>query len=622
MSRQEVFVRRRLELTAGLMALGFSLLVIRAIDLHWLQGDELLAKAQQQQYRQYAVNAPRGPILDRNHRVLSESIEVPSIGAVADALTDTNIRDIASALAVEEGDIRKRLQKRRGFVWLARQVTPAQAEQVDALNIKGVRIEKEWQRFYPLGPEMGHILGFVGVDNHGLEGIERTQDTKLQGQEGLRVVRRDARGDLLPGSQWLKKPQPGEALSLTIDANLQSLVYAELAKRVKESQAKGGSVVVMNPHNGDVLAMANWPGFNPNDFRNYRPGQWRNRAITDVFEPGSTMKPFTVATALESGKWKANSLIYCENGEYQVADYVIHDDHKEGWLTLKGIVERSSNIGAAKLALDVGAERIYQSLHSLGFGQKAGLHIGGESPGILLQSDKWGEVETANISFGQGVAVSALQLADAFAVLANGGYKVQPRLIQSDQPVSQPRQLMKSVTVHHVKDMLEAAVSDAGTGFRAVPEGYAVAGKTGTAQKAEKGSYSNERFTALFAGFAPAESPEIVVVVVIDEPQTSIYGGKVAAPVFRDIVASALPYLNVPPKQKGQREWQAYPVVLEEESRLDPGFVGLSLRESYRLAHRYGLRLKTHGQGWVERQQPIHIESLAHGEQVEVWLHE
>jgi len=625
-NKQDIHVRRRIELIIGGMALGLSLLLIRAVDLHVLQSDELKERASHQHFHQYSVVAPRGVIRDRHGRILSKSIEVPSIGALVDEIPKKDLPSLAKALEIPLATLKHKVENRKGFRWLARQVSPAIAKHVAALNIPGVRQENEWRRYHPLGPETGHILGFVGIDGHGLEGIERSMDQHLQGLPGTRLVQRDARGQSLPGGIWLQEPHPGKELTLTIDSNIQSIAYAALTEGIRKQQAKGGSVVILNPKNGDILAMANWPGFNPNRFSHYRPNQWRNRAITDMFEPGSTMKPFTIASAIESQDWQLNSRVFCENGSFKVADYTIHDDHPEGWLDLTGIIARSSNIGAAKIAMSIGARKLHGDLSSLGFGQRTGIHLGGESPGILTPPEQWGLVETANIAFGQGIATTPLQLAAAFSILGNHGIKHQPRIILSKEP-SQGSQVLSSQTTQAITQMLIAATGDDGTGKRAVPAGYNVAGKTGTAQKANNhGSYDKNKFTAVFAGFAPAESPEIVIVVVIDEPQKSIYGGAVAAPIFRDIAATTLPYLGSLPEPKDLATWQVQHVSSAShktrESDAVGHFIGLSLRQAYQQADQLGYALRSHGSGWVTRQSPSPRATLSKGSEIEVWLDE
>ncbi|MDX8403059.1 MAG: penicillin-binding transpeptidase domain-containing protein [Mariprofundaceae bacterium] len=620
---EPIYIRRRLEAVAGLMAIGFLMLTIRAVDLHWIQSDELKSAADKQRYRQYETVAPRGPILDVNGRTLAESIEVPSIAAIAREVPEERISELAKALGLNAKKLKAKLHRSRGFVWLSRQISPTTAKKVMALNIEGVRQETEWRRYHPLGPEIGHLLGFVGIDGDGLEGVERNFNDALSGNPGIRQVRRDARGQSLPDGIWLKEPEIGKPLHLSLDSSIQSIAYAALADGVRKQHAKGGSVVVMRPSDGAIVAMANWPGFNPNNFGQYKPGQWRNRVITDVFEPGSTLKPFTIAAALESGKWKPESKVFCENGTYQVADHAIHDDHEEGWLDMTGLIARSSNIGAAKVALDIGPERLYKTLTGVGFKRRSGIGLSGESPGIMPPIGRWGPVETANIAFGQGIAVTPLQLATAFCVLANDGYYVSPKLLVNDD--AQPRKrVMAEKDAHAVLAMLEAATGPNGTGRRAVPVGYRVAGKTGTAQKpSADGSYADDKFTAVFAGIAPVNNPELVVVVVIDEPQESIYGGQVAAPVFRNIVGTALPYLGISPTQNETPDWDMVKAsILIETIFSKQSLMRLSLREARQVASSKGIQLRAHGTGWVTRQKPDSLALLETGDMVEVWLDE
>jgi len=622
--QEKVFIRRRLEAITGLVAVGFLLLTIRAVDLHWLQADELQVMADKQRFRQFETVAPRGPILDTHGRTLSESIEVPSIAAIAREVPKAAIAKLADVLGITEKHLSNKLNRSQGFVWLARQVSPDTAEKVMALNIDGIRQESEWRRYHPLGPEIGHLLGFVGIDGHGLEGVERNFDEQLSGTPGIRLVRRDARGHSLPGGSWLKQPAKGKTVQLSLDSTIQSIAYAALADGIRQQNAKGGSVVVMRPRDGAIVAMANWPGFNPNSFGNHKPGEWRNRVITDVFEPGSTLKPFTIAAALDSGKWKPESRVFCEDGKYQVADHTIHDDHQEGWLNLSGLISRSSNIGVAKVALDIGSERLYNMLVEVGFERRSGIGLSGESPGIIPPIGRWGPIETANIAFGQGIAVTPLQLATAFCVLANGGNYVAPKLI-ADQETGRSHRVMPKKTASAIMAMLEAATAPEGTGNKAVPAGYRVAGKTGTAQKpSADGSYADDRFTAVFAGMAPADDPELVVIVVIDEPQKSIYGGQVAAPVFRNIVGTALPYLGISPTEHETPDWQVIKTALADDHNMASrsSLIRLSLREARKISSLRGIQLRAHGTGWITRQQPRSLDSLVAGDIVEVWLNE
>jgi cell division protein FtsI (penicillin-binding protein 3) len=623
-SKDRIFFRRRVDVVAGVVALAMAMLVIRAVDLQWLQAGHLRDLAEKQRYRTFESVAPRGLITDDKGRILANSIEVPSISAIADEVPDDRIPALAKALAMPAGTLGKMLRAHSGFVWLSRQVAPAIASRVMALDIPGVRQETEWRRYQPQGPETGHVLGFVGVDGHGLEGLELALDSELSGRPGLMQVRRDARGHSLPGGIWLRKPKMGQSIQLYLDSAIQSMAYAALVQGINENKANSGSVVVMRPDDGAILAMASWPSFNPNNFSKYQPQQWRNRAITDVFEPGSSLKPFTLAAGLLTGRWHPDSEVYCENGSMRVANYVIHDDHPNAWLDLTQILAQSSNIGAAKIALDTGAENLRHMLSRLGFGERTGIRLGGESPGILPPIDKWGAVETANIAFGQGIAVTPLQLATAFCALANGGMRVSPRLIEGE-PVPPPERVIPQKITQQIMAMLDVAASPDGTGRLAVPAGYRVAGKTGTAQKVNAdGRYSDHHFTAVFAGAVPAEHPALVIVVMIDDPSESIYGGQVAAPIFRQIAAAALPYLGIAPDQEPATPWKVLQAAttMPHPTPSNGSLQGMSLRQVRTYAVDNGFQLRVHGSGWVTRQSPVNLASLEPGNLLEVWLHE
>ena len=626
MNSEQIASRRRLEAVMALVGLGLLLMVVRAVDLQWLQGDKLAKAADSQRIRQFEVAAPRGNIVDRSGRTLSESVEVPSVAAVASDLKADDLAKLALALNIPLSKLQKRMGKRKGFVWLSRQVSPQIAKQVQDLNLAGVRIEKEWRRYFPYGPETGHLLGFVGIDNHGLEGLELAFNSRLSGQSGKVQLRKAANGIKLPGQTWIKQPQHGQDLSLNLDIGVQSIAYAALANGIQRTGAKGGSVVVMNPHTGEVLAMTSWPGFNPNSFGKYRPKDWRNRVVTDVFEPGSVLKPFTVAAALSTGRWTTDSLIYCENGKFEVAGKRIKDDHPAGWIDLRKLLVISSNIGAAKLALDIGKEDLYGVLQDVGFHQKTGIGLGGESKGLLPPLSSWGPVETANIAFGQGVAVTPIQLASAFSIFANGGVYYPPQLVKADEPEEGHRVISEQVA-DDVLNMLADATKAGGTGTKAVPVGYTVAGKTGTAQKADQhGGYSKDKFTAVFAGVVPVENPELVIVVAIDEPETSIYGGTVAAPIFKQIAETTLPMLGVAPTtptyEAKQDSWQIQQASMDSEPKPLHSLYGLSLREVRRFALGSGLQLQLHGSGWVSRSEPAVVQGLQAGDTLEVWLNE
>ncbi len=619
--------QRRFDVVVGLVVLGLLLMVIRAIDLQWLQADFLTEKADNQRFRQHDVAAARGLIVDVEGRVLSESVEVPSVAAIGAELEAKDLPDLAGALGISLEKLEKRLAKRQGFVWLARQVSPALAADVEALNLPGIRLEKEWRRYHPFGPETGHLLGFVGVDNHGLEGLELTYNQHLFGEPGRLQIQRAANGYYLPGGLWLKKPVAGEVLKLHLDVGVQSIAYAALANGIAKTGAVGGSVVVMNPQTGAVLAMTSWPGFNPNSFSQYQAKDWRNRVVTDVFEPGSVLKPFTVAAALSTGRWTMDSLVYCENGHFNIAGFTLHDEHPEGWIDLRKLLVVSSNIGAAKLALDVGRDDLNRVLDDAGFRQKTGVGLSGESAGILSPVASWGPVETANIAFGQGIAVTPLQLATAFSIFANQGVYNPPQLVQEKHAVASRRVVSQQVAAE-VLNMLADATKIGGTGRKAVPEGYTVAGKTGTAQKPDgKGGYSKDKFTAVFAGLVPADKPVLAIVVVLDEPQSSIYGGTTAAPIFREVAAATLPLLGVAPTLPEHHLTATWAKQVRhtpaEKSWLQlHSLQGLSLREVRKFAWLQDIRLHVHGTGWVSKHQPVNLAHLEAGDGLEVWLDE
>ncbi|MDX8383384.1 MAG: penicillin-binding transpeptidase domain-containing protein [Ghiorsea sp.] len=621
----KVAEQRRFDVVIGLVALGLALMVIRMVDLQWLQAKDLSNAAEKQRFRQHDVSAARGLIVDTENRVLSESVEVPSIAAIGSELDRDALPSLAKALNLPLKKLQKRLGKRQGFVWLARQVAPDTAKAVQSLQLAGIRIEKEWRRYHPFGPETGHLLGFVGVDNKGLEGLELAFNQHLSGEAGKLQIKRAANGNYLPGGMWIKKPITGESLSLNLDVGIQSIAYSALANGIAKTGAKGGSVVVMNPHTGAVLAMTSWPGFNPNAFRKYRPKDWRNRVVTDVFEPGSVLKPFTVAAALSTGRWSMDSLIYCENGHFKIADFTIHDEHAEGWIDLRKLLVVSSNIGAAKLALDVGKDDLNRMLDDVGFRAKTGVGLNGESAGIMPPLQSWGAVETANIAFGQGIAVTSLQLAAAFSVFANGGVYLSPELVKQKEKNIGHR-VMSEQVADEVLHMLSDVTKTGGTGKKSVPKGYTVAGKTGTAQKADsKGGYSKDKFTAVFAGLVPAEAPELAIVVVLDEPESSIYGGTAAAPVFKEIAAASLPLLGIAPALNVQdATWtpQLASFQQADAGQIVASLSGYSLREVRRFAVSHDVQLDVHGTGWVSKHEPQALQMLSAGDGLEVWLNE
>jgi len=548
-AESRLLLRRRLDLFAGFILLLLLILVVRAVDLMYFQGDRLAKIAEKQSLRSSTFVPPRGSIVDLNNHTLAESIEVYSVYAIASSVKRKETKELAKITGTSERIINKNLAKHKGFVWLIRDVSPEVSRKVSHAHFQGIGVEKEWKRYQPHGRVTGNLIGFVNRDGKGVEGLEYGRNKHLSGVPGKKIFHRDARGHVLPGLEWEERPMPGADLKLSIDLTVQSIAFEAVKKAVKAARAKAGSAVVLRPSDGAILAISTYPSFDPNALHRTDPSSWRNRPVLDVMEPGSTMKPFTMSAALQSGKFTKDSALYCENGSYRIANRVIHDDHPAKYLTMTGIIQKSSNICSAKIAQAIGAPYLHSVLTSIGFGSKTGSAIPGESPGIVNPVSKWGPVELATIAFGQGIAVTPLQLASAYSVLANGGVLKRPYIF-AEEDRSKPKRIFDQKIAFQVRDMLLAATKYGGTGTAAVPPGYLVAGKTGTAQKpSPRGGYSN-RYIGVFAGYVPANDPQLVIVVMIDEPRSSHYGGVVAAPAFKEIASSVLPYYGVIPDQK------------------------------------------------------------------------
>ncbi len=504
----------------------------------------------------------RGDILDRNLSRLAVDYKVSSVYAVPREIEAPARPAIAEALArtldIGRGEVLRRLSLDKSFIWIAREVAREKAEAIKSLGIKGVCLVKEYKRFYPKSALASHVIGFAGIDDSGLEGLELVYDGYLQGSPGWRWTVRDAKRRALPSEDArLIPPAEGLDIVLTIDEVIQHIAERELEKVYAGYGAKSATIIVMDPHTGDVLAMANRPTFDLNAAASSEPGSRRNRAVTDMYEPGSVYKIVTASCAVEMGAVALEEEIFCENGEYRVGGHVLHDHRPYAELTFRQIVEKSSNIGVAKVAQDLGEEDIYRFSRLFGFGQPTGIDLPGEVGGVLRPVSQWSALSIASVPIGHELAVTSTQMICAMAAIANGGYLVKPRLVSriinnngdviksfSDARV---RRVLSGETAHAMRDILKGAV-DSGTGVNAGLRLYTVSGKTGTAQKLEEdGSYSHSKFIASFVGFAPAEEPVIAVLVTVDEPGPVYYGGSVAAPVFREAVGDILKYLQVEP---------------------------------------------------------------------------
>ena len=528
----------------------FAALALRALYLQGLHNDFLQQKGESRYSRVIELAATRGPILDRNNEPLAISTPVESVAASpADVeITPEQLKRLARLLGSDAGELRKKLgDTRREFVYLKRQLPPDEAARVVALGVPGVFLQREHRRYYPAGEVMAHLIGFTDVDGRGREALELAFEQQLAGRAGSRRVIRDRLGQIVEDMESIRAPQNGRTLALSIDAKIQYLAYRELKAAVAASRARAGSIVVLDVATGEVLAMANVPSFNPNNRERFDPTRARNRAVTDLFEPGSTLKPFTAAAALEAGMLRPESVIDTAPGSFAIGNRVIHDVQPQGALTVAQVIQKSSNVGTAKIALELKPEVMWSLFHQIGFGSPPHSGFPGEVPGRLRAAASWRPIEQATISYGHGISVSLLQLARAYLIFATDGELRPVTLLRREVPASTTR-VISIETAQAVRRMLELAVQPGGTAPRAQVTGYRVAGKTGTARKVEGKGYATDRHFASFVGFAPASAPRLVVAVMIDEPAGAQHtGGAVAAPVFSTVMADALRALGVPP---------------------------------------------------------------------------
>jgi len=533
-------------------------LVWRALDLQLHQKTFLQNQGDARHLRVVPLPSHRGSVVDRNGDPLAVSTPVDSVWVNPKELAASRDTWPALTAALEWDDdrlhrtIAGRIQ--REFVYLQRHARPALAARVTELKVPGVYLQREYRRYYPAGEVVGHVVGFTDVDDHGQEGLELAYDEWLSGEDGSKRVLRDRYGRVVEDIESIRTPQHGHDLQVTVDRRIQYLAYRALKAAVQHHGAKSGSVVVLDPSTGDVLAMVNQPAYNPNNRADRESQSYRNRAVTDVFEPGSTIKPFIVAAALESGRFRPDSPVDTTPGLLRVRNHTVHDLRNYGRIDVATVIKKSSNVGASKLALALAPQEVWALLNRAGFGTATGVGYPGESDGILTDFDRWSDVHRATLAYGYGLSVTPLQLARAYAAIANGGV-LPPVTLNIDAPVERTEtRVMSKETARRVRNMLESVVAPGGTGLRASVPGYRVAGKTGTVRKAAQGGYAEDRYTAVFAGLAPASSPRLVVVVTVDEPAgTEYYGGQVAAPVFAEVVGGALRLLGISPDDRSMR---------------------------------------------------------------------
>lgn len=539
----------------GLLLLSAALLGWRAVDLHVVRHDFLQGQGDARSLRVVSMSAHRGTVTDRHGEPLAMSTPVDSIWADPQELIlqREHLPELARALKKDPDDLQQLVTSRRAreFVYLQRHSHPDMARKVMALGIPGVSLQREYRRYYPAGEVTGHLVGFTNIDDVGQEGIELAYDDWLRGTSGSKRVIKDRLGRIIKNVESIRTPRPGRDLALSIDRRIQYLAYSELKAAVLKHKARSGSAVVVDIHTGEILAMVNQPAFNPNNRRNLRGEQYRNRSVTDVFEPGSTLKPFIIAAALESGRYRPDTKIQTSPGFFKVGKKTIKDNHNYGTIDVTTVLQKSSNVGASKIALSIPAEEHWRMLSRVGFGEITSSGYPGESSGMLTEPGKWREIDRATLAYGYGLSTTLLQLAQAYSVFATDGY-LRPLSLQRIENVKETQaggqRVMSITTARQVRSMLEAAVSKAGTGVRASVSGYRIAGKTGTVRKSGVGGYLEDRYLALFAGIAPASKPRLVMAVMINEPSNGVYyGGEVAAPVFSKVMAGALRLLNIAP---------------------------------------------------------------------------
>ncbi|MCC6645388.1 MAG: transpeptidase family protein [Polyangiaceae bacterium] len=666
------WIKRRMGVICGLMAVACGMIVSSAYRLQVEDGPEWRDLAEAQRQRRMHIAPKRGTVYDKNGVALAVSVEVPSISAdayemlrgVDEKRTPTRVREVATlvagALGLDAAEVEAKIRARRRFVWLKRRVSAEEVGRVRALSdpkktanpVRGLQIEGEGRRYYPNRELAGPLLGFVAPDGEGKEGLELALEDELRGHvEEVRGLR-DRTGKLLFAEGVTnEKALAGHGVYLSIDQGIQYAAEQELDSAMRTYEAVGGSVVVADPHTGEILALASAPGYNPNDYGDSQIIARRNRAIHDRFEPGSTMKVFTVAAALAAHTLTPTQKIYCEKGSWAVDNVVFHDTHVSEWLMPTQLLAVSSNIGAAKVGIELGEARLYESLRRFGFGEPSGLPLPGEASGVLRSRGRpWVQVETAAASFGQGISTTTVQLAMAVSAIANGGKLMEPILVKRvldgggntvrEVTPKVRREAVPANVAKTVAEMLVAVTEGEGTGVEAAVAGFKVAGKTATAQKAdpETGQYTHDRFTASFLGFIPADRPRLAIAVVLDEPMLTHAGGAVAAPVFRRVAEFSLRYLGVKPE--GTKEaplaqvaalaapsagkpsssgtpWKTSTPPLARVSLTDlpppsspngtsvvPTVMGLPAREALRAATHNGLVPALFGHGIVTRQEP------------------
>jgi cell division protein FtsI (penicillin-binding protein 3) len=648
-------LKRRLVVAAAVFLAWSAAIEARLVYLQVVRHDDLLSRAERQQMRTVAAPAKRGEILDRSGRVLAYSVDAESIYAVPTDIADSDTASGALCDALDDCAPRERqaladrIRKGRSFVYVRRQVSPDQARRVAALQLEGVGFMKENRRFYPNKDLAAHLLGYVGLDNSGLGGIEATYDSLIKGRAGTVLIQTDARRHAF--SRTEKLPTAGATLELTIDQYLQHIVEREIRIGVEQNRAASGSAVVMDPATGEILALANYPTFNPNSFRQFPEAERRNRAIQDLYEPGSTFKIVTASAALEQNLIRPDDLINVSGGSIRFGARVIHDTHDYGVLSFTDVIVKSSNVGAIRVGLKLGPDRLSSYVRRFGFGRPSSRDFPGESPGIVWDAAKLTDSALASVSMGYQVGVTPLQMAAAVSAVANGGELIEPRVVRAvvregkrlPVPRNVVRRTITASVAAEMTTMMEGVVAN-GTGTFAQLPGYTIAGKTGTANKLVGGRYSPSEYNASFVGFVPSRNPVFTIVVVIDSPRgpNGHFGGPVSAPIFKRIANAALrqrgvgPSINAAPpllvarhEDEGEQATSGsaeLPAIVtlagssQGSASLFPDLRGLGARDALRALTRLGLTARLRGNGIVVQQNPAPGGRIERGTEATLWL--
>jgi cell division protein FtsI (penicillin-binding protein 3) len=564
--KEKKYLRFRVVTIGIFFGLFLGVICAKAAYLQIYRGSWLSQLAADQYEASVRTSGKRGTIYDRKMSELAVSIQVTSIAAYPARIGDPAkaAAALSKPLHLDRSSLQRSFRSKKTFVWVKRQATPREVEKIKALNLGGIGFIPEYNRFYPKKTLAAQVIGFTGIDGAGLEGLEHFYDRSLKGAEAEYTCLRDALGKRFVSNGANMQDFSGKNLILTIDQTVQFIAERTLEDTVTEFDADSGIAIVMEPKSGALLAIAQYPFFNPNAYRKFKSANWRNRAITDSIEPGSTLKIFSATAAIASGYSTPNTIFFCENGAYRIGRKIVRDVSAHGWLSLQQIVKYSSNIGAIKISEIVGAKHLFNTLRDFGFGAKTGIDCPGETPGSLSNYRHWTRMDTSAISFGHGMAASPLQLVTAVSAIANNGVLMKPYLVaavadQNNQTVQSfaphvVRRVVSESTARKISAILKTVVAEGGTGTQASLQGFSVGGKTGTAKKiGPDGTYSDHDYIASFVGFTPVDNPAITVLVIINEPRKQYYGGVVAAPAFRRIAQETLNYLNVHPDiQDGQ----------------------------------------------------------------------